>query len=209
MRLPLLHVHSYLLCSRSPLQRQPPCLAMALRYRVPWPIRMTLIRHSSITSLYFRNRSSVIALKTFRVSHFGVGKQFLVKHSDGSITSVAGAVVSGTVSIDISSSQRQALLAQTTNDFGVQSPKLLPLRLANPKVESIVLDKVVGFGDTVQQSLPSTFQVGSEVAFSVGSLNSGFAQVVANLAQGTTAGMVSFARSLGRVLWFFDVENCS
>jgi hypothetical protein len=129
-------------------------------------------------------------LKTFRVSHFGVGNAFLVRHSDGSITSEAGAIVSGTVSIDISPAQRQALIAKIKNDFGIDNPKLLPLRLADPKIESIVLDKIVGFGDNVQQNLPSTFQVGSEVAFSVGSLDSGFAQIVANLAQGTMAGKV-------------------
>src|SRR5882762_9169637 len=125
-------------------------------------------------------------IKTFRASHFGVGKAFLVKQSNGSITSQAGAILSGTVTIDISDAQRQQLIAQITKDFGIAAPRLLPLRLSEPAIQSIVLDKISGFGDEVQQIFPTSFQIGSEFAFSVGSLNSGFAQVVANLANGAS-----------------------
>ena len=123
-------------------------------------------------------------IKTFKVSYFGVGKAFLVQQADGTITSKAGALLSGTINIDLSSTQRQQLLAQITKDFKIATPKLLPLRLSNPAIQSTVLDTIAGFGDSVQQIFPSSFQIGSDFAFSVGSMNSGFAQLVGNLAQG-------------------------
>jgi hypothetical protein len=110
-----------------------------------------------------------------------------VQQSDGSIASKAGAILGGTVNIDISDTQRQQLIAQIKKDFNIDSPKLLPLRLSDAQIQTTVLDKITGFGDNVQQVFPAGFQIGSDFAFSVGSLNSGFAQLVGNLTQAPNA----------------------
>ncbi|ABI87442.1 hypothetical protein CH72_2929 [Burkholderia ambifaria AMMD] len=123
-------------------------------------------------------------LKSFEVKYFGIGKPFLVKQADGSIKSKAGSIVSGVFSIDLSQSQREKLTKQISKDFGLVAPKLLPLRLTDSKIESILLNNIDGFGDPVEQKWASTFSIGSDSAFSVGSLNSGFAQIVANLSIG-------------------------
>jgi hypothetical protein len=123
-------------------------------------------------------------LKTFEVKYFGMGRQFLVRQSNGAIKSKAGAIVSGTFVVDLSDAQRAALLAQITKDFGVANPKLLPISIVDPKLESVVMDQITGFGDVIQQKWATGFAIGSESAFSVGSLNSGFAQVAANFAPG-------------------------
>jgi hypothetical protein len=143
--------------------------------------------------------SSVLGdrLKTFEVKYFGVGKPFLVRQANGSITSRAGAIVSGTFVIDLSAAQRAQLIAQISKDFGVANPKLLPIKIREPKLQSIVLEKIDGFGDTVEQQWASGFAIGADSGFSVGSMNSGFAQIVASLSPGGTPATIPVNPAIG------------
>jgi hypothetical protein len=118
-------------------------------------------------------------IKTFKVTHYGIGKSYFVQSAGGEITSRAGAIVSGTIKLDILETQRQALVAQIAKDFGVQNPKLLPLKLTDVQIESTMLDKALSFNEGLEQKLPSTIQIGADVAFSVGSQNSGFGHLAA------------------------------
>jgi hypothetical protein len=118
-------------------------------------------------------------LRTFKVTHYGIGKSYFVQSISGEITSRAGAIISGTVRIDVSPAQRVALTQQITKDFGIANPKLLPLKLTEVQIQSSMLDRALTFNEGLEQKLPSTIQIGSEVAFSVGSQNSGFGHLAA------------------------------
>lgn len=122
-------------------------------------------------------------ITSFRATHFGVGKEYFVQDSRGQYHSRSGAMVAATGTIDLSSDQRLALSEAISKAFGIKSEemRLLPMPVRKSKVDSILLGEVVGFGDTVQQKFPTSLTFGSEFAYSAGSLNSGFAQVVAGM----------------------------
>lgn len=118
-------------------------------------------------------------LKAFKVTHYGIGRSYFVQSVSGEITSRAGAIVSGTIRIDMTEPQRAALIQQIIKDFNVANPKLLPLKLSDVKVESTMLDKALSFNEGLEQKLPSTIQIGADLNFSVGSQNSGFGHLAA------------------------------
>lgn len=122
-------------------------------------------------------------ITTFRATHFGVGREYFVQDSSGMYHSRSGAILSATGIIDLSANQNLALRNAISKAFSIKVDeiRLLPLPLSKSKVESILLDEVIGFGDTVQQKFPSAITFGSEFAYSAGSLNSGFANVVAGM----------------------------
>jgi hypothetical protein len=123
-------------------------------------------------------------ITTFRATHFGLGRIYLVQSSSGAFSSRVGAILSGTVAIDISDQEQTTLIEAIRTTLGVEQPRLLPLPLQNVRITSMIAGDLVGFGDAVTQNLPSTLQFGTETAYSVGSLNSGFAQLVGQLQVG-------------------------
>jgi len=138
---------------------------------------------------YLPTRADVVLgdrITTFKATHFGVGSVYYVQTSSGDIKSMAGALLSGTVAIDISAEQRKALINEINTRFGVAAPALLPLQVSNVNLKSILLDEVIGFGDKVQQHWPTNVSLASEFPFSIGSLNSGFAHIVAGLQAGVS-----------------------
>jgi hypothetical protein len=118
-------------------------------------------------------------LKTFRAIHFGFGQPYYIQDSKGDYRSASGGIVSGTFAYDISDKTRADLIAQITKEFGIATPKLLPLPLREPKIASTLLAKQFGQFGKVEQQLPNGIQIGADVAFSSGSISSLFAAVLA------------------------------
>ncbi|AWY42274.1 hypothetical protein DKY63_21155 [Pseudomonas putida] len=58
-------------------------------------------------------------------------------------------------------------------------PKLLPLQLRDPKIASALVAGIIGAYGKVEQQLPNGIQIGTDVAFSAGSLSSLFAASLA------------------------------
>lgn len=118
-------------------------------------------------------------LKSFKVTHFGIGRSYFVQSASGEITSRVGAILSGVINVDLSDKQREELIAQIKKDFAIESPKLLPMVLRSPKITSTALDQTLSFGEGLEQNLPPTIQFGADLNYSIGSLNSGFGHIVA------------------------------
>jgi hypothetical protein len=118
-------------------------------------------------------------LKDFKVTYWGVGPAHFAQDATGAIYPVTGAIVAGTAAFDISPTQRTAVIAEIRKAFNVDNPKLLPLSLKNVKVMPTIDAKTLALGGTVQINFPDTVAFTSEFAFSVGTGNSLFAQVVA------------------------------
>ncbi|MBB2703107.1 MULTISPECIES: hypothetical protein [Rhizobium] len=123
-------------------------------------------------------------LKTFKTTHYGIGRAYFVQSATGEITSRAGAIVSGSAVIDISDEQRAKLIEQINKDFQVANPKLLPLAITESKITSSMLDKALSFNEGLEVELPTGLTIGSEFTFSVGSQNSGFGHLAAARQQG-------------------------
>jgi hypothetical protein len=128
-------------------------------------------------------------LRTFRAVSFGVGAPYYVQDDKGNYRSVAGGILSGTFAFDLSDKQRAALIAAIQTTFGISNPKLLPIPLRSPQINSVLLTGIYGEFGKVEQQLPTGFQIGPDVAFSAGSVNSLFAQIIAD--QQVGAGIVA------------------
>lgn len=119
-------------------------------------------------------------LRDFHVQHFGIGPAFFVQDSHGNYRSRSGAIVAGTFAYDIGDDTRKRLVDELKKVFDISAPKLLPLPLRSVQIKSVLLDQVFGQFGTVQQQLPTNFQIGPEVAFAAGSAESLFANALAN-----------------------------
>lgn len=118
-------------------------------------------------------------LKEFRVSYYGVGEPFYVQNSaTGKIESSVGAVMSATAIIDLSDATRKRLIAQITQDFKVQNPKLVPLPISEAKVRSLLLDGALSVSQ-MGQIVSSNPQFAREIRFSAGAKDNLFAQLLA------------------------------
>ena len=130
-------------------------------------------------------------LRTFRVSYYGIGPAFYVRNgTTGSVESSVGAILSAAAVIGIDDATRRRLSAQITADFGVANPRLVPMPLANAKIQSLLLEDAINVAKLGQitSSNPSFEQ---EFAFSAGAKDNLFAQILATSDANSYGGVVA------------------
>lgn len=118
-------------------------------------------------------------LKAFKAQYWGIGPAQWAQDSDGAVYSIAGAIISGSANIDITTAQRNALVAELKKAYGVAAPKLLPLQLRNVTVSPVLDRETLSLGrKNVTVDFPKTVNFAVDFAYSIGTGNSLFAQVV-------------------------------
>jgi len=117
-------------------------------------------------------------LEDFKVDYWGINAPFF-SGGDTGIKSLFGGVLSGRANIDISSYQRRKITEQIHKDFGVENPKLAPLRLRSVEVQPVFAANTLGFGEKSDTIWPSDFQFGSSFNYLLGTGNALFASYVA------------------------------
>lgn len=122
------------------------------------------------------------SLSEFTFRYWGVGRPMLIDTGGGLNKSVIGGVIGGRATLDLSGSQRQALIDEIKSRYSVENPKLIPVVLDKPVVQPVISQPAFGLkasnGDLV---FPSDFQIAKAFAFSVGTQNSRlFAQTFAD-----------------------------
>ncbi|MBH9576955.1 hypothetical protein [Inhella proteolytica] len=120
-----------------------------------------------------------VNLKAFKAQYWGIGPTHWAQDSSGAIYSIVGAIVSGSANIDITAKQRTELTAEIKKAYGVANPKLLPLSLKNVTVTPVLDSETLSLGKKdVTVVFPSIINFTSDFAYSIGTGNSLFAQVV-------------------------------
>jgi hypothetical protein len=124
-------------------------------------------------------------LQNFKVTYWGIGTRYLFKDTDGSLKSSMGAVLSGRATLDMTSSQRAAVVAEIQRVFGVQNPALLPLPLTTVHVQPVLATNTMQLnaGDV---TFPTNIAFGSSFDYIVGTGNQLFAEYVATETSGPT-----------------------
>ncbi|MCP4902307.1 MAG: hypothetical protein GY906_35520 [bacterium] len=123
-------------------------------------------------------------LHDFKVDYWGVGPAYMVGGGTN-ITSRFGGILAGRANVDISPYQRRKITAQIENEFGVQSPRLAPLRLRSVKVNPVFADNTLEIGANGDSDWPNSFQFGSDFQYLIGTGNSLFANYVAAQGEGS------------------------
>lgn len=125
------------------------------------------------------------SLSEFSARYWGIGNAFYMQDENGSIKSVAGALLAGRASIDISSSQREKIRTAIARAYGVNDPKLIPLMLQNVKVQPVIGERTLRLGADSDIIFPDTLQLATSFNYLVGTGNSLFASFVGAQDTGT------------------------
>ncbi|MDN3259903.1 hypothetical protein QWJ26_08815 [Streptomyces sp. CSDS2] len=132
---------------------------------------------------YFPARIDVTkeTLPEYRVQYYGIGaKPYWVALSGGKVVSEVGGILSGKAVAEITQTQRKNILAEITKVYSVKSPRLVPLQISNATVEPIFAKHIVQKGGDASFVFPSTFTIGGQFNYQVGTGNSLFGELIAN-----------------------------
>ncbi|MBV9783714.1 MAG: hypothetical protein JO264_07820 [Acidisphaera sp.] len=124
-------------------------------------------------------------LTDFSFRYWGVSRPMLVPVDGGLNKSVIGGVLGGRATIDLTDSQRSALVAEIKAKYGVENPKLIPVLMTHTTVQPVISQAAFGLSATNSDlTFPQDFKIGSAFAFSVGTSQSRtFAQAFAQKIQ--------------------------
>jgi len=114
----------------------------------------------------------------FKNTYWGIGKPFYAQTPTG-IKSVIGSILSGTMKFDINSSQRQKLLANIKEVWGITDPILSPLQLYDVEVEPVFSTHTLEIDPEAKIIFPKTLTIGSTFNYLIES-NGLFASFVAS-----------------------------
>ncbi|WP_017655782.1 hypothetical protein [Fortiea contorta] len=117
-------------------------------------------------------------IQQFKLTYWGIGKQFLQKQENGKIANTVGAIFTGKVTPDISPQQRHQLIKQIIKTFGVEKPQLTPLPLTNIKIQPFIGEQVWSIGKDADILFPETWQIGTNFHFLIGTGNQSFTKHV-------------------------------
>lgn len=120
-------------------------------------------------------------LTQFKVTYYGISETPYFQQITGDPTpqSVVGGVLSGQAVPDITQSQRKAITEEITKQYGVQKITLIPLIMRDMTVQPVYAQKLAEMGSGSSSTFAKTFQIGSQMAYTVSSGNSLFAEMVA------------------------------
>ena len=136
-------------------------------------------------------------IQEFEVTYYGIGaKPYYQKISpDPTPQSVVGGVLSGLAVPDISEAQRKNITEAITKQYEVE-PNLVPIMLSDVKIQPVFAKKLAEMGQGSSQEFPSTLQIGSQIAYTVSSGNSLFAEMTAREGADEESASPQFAINL-------------
>lgn len=117
-------------------------------------------------------------LQEFSVKYWGVGAPYYIQEGDKYV-SITGAVISGSVALDISEQQRQAIKGEITRVYGIPEPRLKPMVLTDVSVTPVLAEKTLGLGPNSDIDFPPSVNFGNAFNYLVGTGNKLFADFVA------------------------------
>lgn len=120
-------------------------------------------------------------LTHFKVTYYGISEQPYFQKITGDPTpqSVVGGILSGQIVPDMTKAQRAAITEAITKQYGIQNLNLVPLIMRNVTVQPVFAQKLAEMGSGSDSTFGKTFQIGSQMAYTISSGNSLFAEMVA------------------------------
>lgn len=121
-------------------------------------------------------------LEAFSAKYWGIGERYYAENPDtGEINSLVGATISGQVIFDNTSAERERLINEIVSVYGIDKPRLTPMRLLNTSVLPVFASKTLGVADDGESTFPAIAEIGSSVVYNVANGRGKFAQLFANV----------------------------
>lgn len=120
-------------------------------------------------------------LLDFDVTYWGINPApyYVLVPPDTTPFNSVGAVLAGRARLDISAKQRANISAAIKNEFGIATPKLLPVLMDKIRIQPVIASNIVELTKNSKVTFPSKFQFGNTFAYLVDSVNSLFATLAA------------------------------